>query len=207
MTPPSGDGTIRTMGTWTLHQAGREFGPYSDEDIRQYIADGKIIESSTIWCEGMEEFVPTASLFPAFPSRVGEQDASPIAAPPKVAVAYASKTTKRPRSTRLAAYRFRIGHRCFIFQIWLIVWTIALGVWLAAVNLMAARELANVAPPPAPIFPGAPASPPPSSTFSLEDMIEGLSVGWMCPLAVWGIVGLPVGIAMVATMENNKREA
>lgn len=54
------------MGTMTYRVArsGQTFGPYTDVEIRQYIASGNIGMSDLVQAEGSGEWVPVMQLFP-----------------------------------------------------------------------------------------------------------------------------------------------
>lgn len=50
--------------TYRIARSGQTFGPYTDVEIRQYIASGNIGLSDLVMAEGSGEWVPVLSLFP-----------------------------------------------------------------------------------------------------------------------------------------------
>jgi hypothetical protein len=104
------------------------------------------------------------------------------------------------RMEAVTRYRNRVGHRSFIFQIWLLLWTVFYIVWIASLFLSAGSHSA-----PTPAFSGVNAPASPIGLSDVSGIVAALTSGWICAGAGWGIVGLPVGIAAVATMENNKK--
>jgi hypothetical protein len=109
-----------------------------------------------------------------------------------------AQSTNAPRhygAGLIARYRRRVGHRSFIFQIWLGVWTIFYLVWIISLTAFGASHT-----PPAPPFPGMMPAPP---TSNFADVAALFTSSWMLFCMGWGIAGLPIGIAAVATMDNN----
>jgi hypothetical protein len=50
--------------TYRIARSGQTFGPYTDSEIRQYIASGNIGLSDLVMAEGSGEWVPVLQLFP-----------------------------------------------------------------------------------------------------------------------------------------------
>lgn len=48
-----------------IGQNGQKYGPYSEADVRQWMAEGKLATDALAWREGMENWVPLSSLFAA----------------------------------------------------------------------------------------------------------------------------------------------
>ncbi len=46
-----------------IGQNGQKYGPYSEADVRQWMAEGKLATDALAWREGMENWVPLSSLF------------------------------------------------------------------------------------------------------------------------------------------------
>ena len=46
-----------------IGQNNQKYGPYSEADIRQWIAEGKLATDALAWREGMENWVPLSSMF------------------------------------------------------------------------------------------------------------------------------------------------
>lgn len=63
-----------TNQTW-IGQNGKQYGPYSEAQIRQWQREGKLSADAVAWREGMADWVPLATLFPP-------QAAQPPAPPP-----------------------------------------------------------------------------------------------------------------------------
>lgn len=59
--------------TW-IGQNGKQYGPYSEAQIRQWLREGKFAADAVAWREGMADWVPLATLFPP--------QAAPPAPPP-----------------------------------------------------------------------------------------------------------------------------
>lgn len=45
-----------------IHRDGQQYGPYSEDDVRSYIADGTVQESDLAWHEGASDWAPLSSL-------------------------------------------------------------------------------------------------------------------------------------------------
>ena len=65
-TPPSRSSSI-TADQWFLSQGGRQFGPYSEEQLVQYALEGKIDRASMLWKDGMKNWVPASAVDGLFP--------------------------------------------------------------------------------------------------------------------------------------------
>ncbi len=48
-----------------IGQNGEKFGPYSEANIRQWLADGKVSADALGWCTGMPGWISLATMFPA----------------------------------------------------------------------------------------------------------------------------------------------
>lgn len=65
---------------WHLLHDGQQYGPYSGEDLLQFVQEGRIVRDSLLWTEGMDEWVPATSiegLFPPAPSAAAPQSGPP----------------------------------------------------------------------------------------------------------------------------------
>ena len=70
----------RTMSdAWHLLQDGQQYGPYTGEQLVEFVKEGRIVRESMLWTEGMAEWAradAVEGLFPAAPAPV------PVAAAP-----------------------------------------------------------------------------------------------------------------------------
>jgi GYF domain 2 len=185
-----------TLGAeWMILKKDTQFGPYTLDDLRRLVDLGSVDSETKAWREGLAEWVPINKILTVSASKspVGLAEKhetlsyqSPIAAEPRKSIGFISR------------YRRRVGHRSFIFQLWLLAWTFFYVGWI--VSLWASASSHASSPPP-----GMPPFNPAPTPFSLEDVLAGATSGWLCVAAGWAVVGLPVGIAAVATMEDNQQ--
>lgn len=47
--------------TWYYHQFGEKFGPVEEEQLRELVKSGEVMEDAHVWAEGMEEWQPVSS--------------------------------------------------------------------------------------------------------------------------------------------------
>ena len=92
---------------WHLLNNGQQYGPYSEEDLLQFVREGRIVRDSLLWTEGMSGWVAAATLdglFPAVP--VAASASVPVAVPVARAmprpVAAGSVTSHSPQRTTAA---------------------------------------------------------------------------------------------------------
>ena len=48
-----------------IDRAGEKFGPYSEEEVRQYLGQGSLLPTDLAWHDGLENWVPLSELAPA----------------------------------------------------------------------------------------------------------------------------------------------
>ena len=72
---------MTTDDTIWIGQNGEKYGPYSEANIRQWLAEGKLAANAMVWRNGMTAWVPLATLFPA---------AAPPQQPPPMPPVFAS---------------------------------------------------------------------------------------------------------------------
>jgi hypothetical protein len=53
---------------WYYAEGGEQRGPVSDEQLRQLAGAGKILPNSLVWCAGMEQWLPYASVLTGAPA-------------------------------------------------------------------------------------------------------------------------------------------
>gem|GEM_PF-1087327 len=91
---------------WHLLNNGQSYGPYSEEDLLQFVREGRIVRDSLLWTEGMDGWVAASTLeglFPAVPATVPQPRAMPR---PVVAGSVTSRSPQRPPSAgKLATQR------------------------------------------------------------------------------------------------------
>ncbi|MEY2149830.1 pilin [Rhodanobacter sp. 115] len=80
-----------TNQTW-IGQNGKQYGPYGEAQIRQWLKEGKLAPDAVAWRDGMADWVPIAQLFPAPAADQPPQPPVPPA-PPPFASSYANTTT------------------------------------------------------------------------------------------------------------------
>ena len=88
---------------WHLLNNGQQYGPYSEEDLLQFVREGRIVRDSLLWTEGMDGWVAAATLeglFPAVPTAVPTAIAVGRAMPRPVAAG--SVTSRSPQRTTSA---------------------------------------------------------------------------------------------------------
>jgi Tfp pilus assembly major pilin PilA len=92
-----------------IGQNGEKYGPYSEADVRRWLREGKFAPDALAWREGMANWVPLASLFPAaatdapLPPPLAATPAPPPFADARAAVMPESFSARRDES--LAASR------------------------------------------------------------------------------------------------------
>lgn len=160
---------------WLIFHGGKQYGPHSRDELSSMIASGMLDGSAHVWREGWEKWQPISSVLP------GKIKSSPIS--------YASAKPAAPRLPRIRIsldpvrkYRRAVGLRSFIFQIWLIGWTIGYVLWVVAMIASGAAHAVMAA------------------WSEFPDMGTVLTSGWMSVFAVWALVAFPLGIAAVATL-------
>ena len=67
------------MKVWHYHKNGNTFGPISDEELRQLISQGLIVESDLLWKEGFAEWIAAGKI-----AGLIQHSARPPAAPPSL---------------------------------------------------------------------------------------------------------------------------
>lgn len=68
---------------WTVHDQGRQFGPYAESEIASLLATGAISLSALVWKEGSPQWVPVTAVIPMPAAAVPMGQAYPaLAAPP-----------------------------------------------------------------------------------------------------------------------------
>jgi hypothetical protein len=186
---------VASGAAWMILKNDTQLGPYSLGDIQRLVNIGSVNLETKAWCEGMAEWVPISRIVPM----PAAKSSAASAATPNT-VPYASPATnepKKPGEGFITRYRRRVGHRSFIFQVWLSAWTVFYVIWMVSLWASASSHAPALPPGMAPFNPA-------PSPFSPEDLLAGATSGWLCVGAGWAVVGLPVGIAAVATMENNR---
>lgn len=95
---------------WYLSSEGQTLGPYTGEQLQQFAQEGRIIDSSLLWAEGMTEWLPASQIPGVLPQVAAVAPAragAPAWAPPGARVAgsapLAASTSLRPGSMAGAA--------------------------------------------------------------------------------------------------------
>jgi len=55
---------------WHLLNNGQQYGPYSEDDLLQFVREGRIVRDSLLWTEGMQGWVAASTLEGLFPQVV-----------------------------------------------------------------------------------------------------------------------------------------
>jgi hypothetical protein len=173
----------RDDAPWLIHRNGLQVGPFAESELRRLISTGSIGPETKAWRDGMSGWAPIGQVLG--PSLL------------------ADSSVRRKPSGIIARYRHSVGRRSFIFQLWLLAWTIFYVVWFTSVW---GSALSHLRTPPAGAVPApVPVNNAPPSAFSVLDFLAGATSGWVCVCSGWAIIGLPIGIAAVATLENAPR--
>ena len=61
--------------TYNTARNGQVFGPYTHEQVQQYMSSGNIVASDLVQAEGSTEWLPVAQVFPL--ASVGEAPGAP----------------------------------------------------------------------------------------------------------------------------------
>ena len=122
----------------------------------------------------------------------------------------ASPSTRQKTAGWLRRYRQRVGVRSYIFQVTLVGWTMLYLLWAITTAMSVSHAVSaftsSLTPSPAPGFP-AYARPAPTPGPGATEAIAGLLWGVMVGGAGWAIVGLPLFILAVATIDIKKEQA
>ena len=70
------------MAQWYAQVGGQRYGPVSDEDIRQWYAQGRVKPTDYVWSEGMANWTQAGSVFGAAAGVGPAGAATPAATPP-----------------------------------------------------------------------------------------------------------------------------
>ena len=68
------------MKQWHCTVGGQQYGPVSEEELRSWVATGRIQPTDYVWSEGMTDWVPASTVEGFFPA--GFAAAGAVAAPP-----------------------------------------------------------------------------------------------------------------------------
>lgn len=52
------------MTTWYYARDGQQHGPHTEEDLRRFIAEGRLASTELIWKAGMQGWAPAHTVFP-----------------------------------------------------------------------------------------------------------------------------------------------
>lgn len=68
------------MRQWYCVVRGQRYGPISEEDLRAWVRDGRLLASDLVWSEGMAQWAPAASIMPEmFPGGAAAGAYGPLA--------------------------------------------------------------------------------------------------------------------------------
>lgn len=81
------------MTTWYYAREGQQHGPHTEEELRRFLAEGRLASSELIWKAGLPGWVPAASVFPP---------AAPAGGPPPVPSSGAGWSAQPPQQMQPA---------------------------------------------------------------------------------------------------------
>jgi hypothetical protein len=77
---------------WFVVSADKQYGPFSDEKLRQLIADRQVVAETFVWCQGMKDWLPAGDI-PGLMPGLRPPPPPPRAAAPADGSAQALSTT------------------------------------------------------------------------------------------------------------------
>lgn len=89
---------------WQLARDGQQFGPYTEDELRQMGAAGELFGGDQIWREGLPGWIPAASVIPGV-----VPTAPAVYEPPQERIVYVHAPRQRPRSAVAAGFGGTIG--------------------------------------------------------------------------------------------------
>jgi hypothetical protein len=66
---------------YLIHRGGQQYGPYSVEELRQFVASGNILSSDMAWAQGMPGWVPVSQILGGAPAPPAAPAPAPAPAP------------------------------------------------------------------------------------------------------------------------------
>ena len=63
------------MAQWYSGRDGQQYGPFEEAQMKSMVADGRVLSTDLVWCEGMPQWVPAASV----PELFGSEGLAPDA--------------------------------------------------------------------------------------------------------------------------------
>lgn len=172
---------------WYIFENGEQSGPFSQADLRMFLSQGSITNAAMVWRDGLAEWISIGKIVPP-------QIRAPQAPAPPDPIDYYIKKAVKAKGF-FVKYKQRVGLRSFIFQCIFAGWTTAaIALWISF-NISALGSAAKRS-----YYPVG------SEERTAEDAGKALGVGagWCCVFGGWAVIGIPVGIAALATLENKK---
>lgn len=74
----------RSLMPYLINRNGQQFGPYSADELKQYVAEGRVLSTDLAWEDGMPNWLPVSQIMAQQGMPVPVPGRSP--APPSVAV-------------------------------------------------------------------------------------------------------------------------
>ena len=182
--------TTNNPVSYTVGFNGQNFGPHSRDEIMSMLNTGMLDQTAVLYAEGWPGWAPIASVM-----RISAvQEVSQVQEENIVTstTSYRNPLTSEQRR-KLRSYRRRVGRRSFIFQVIIAIWTVLYFCWIGSMFVVAMAHSSGIGP----------SSYSPS--FSIPnpfDVSAGLLSGLMAIGFGWGVVGLPIGIAAIATLRE-----
>jgi hypothetical protein len=66
---------------YLIHRGGQQYGPYSVEELRQFVASGNILSSDMAWAQGMPAWVSVSQILGGAPAPAAAPAPAPAPAP------------------------------------------------------------------------------------------------------------------------------
>lgn len=67
------------MAQWYCMTGGTRYGPTTEEEIRGWLAEGRLKPTDMVWAEGMPEWLPAGSALPGTPGAAAPGPLPPLA--------------------------------------------------------------------------------------------------------------------------------
>src|SRR5450756_95489 len=91
------DGGLDGM-KYLIHRGGQQYGPYSVEELRQFVASGNILSSDMAWAQGMPAWVPVSQILGGAPAAAPAPAPAPAPSYQAPGPAFAQPPTAAPAS-------------------------------------------------------------------------------------------------------------
>jgi uncharacterized RDD family membrane protein YckC len=128
------------MEVW-IGREGERYGPYQEEDVRQWLRSGQVSRDDLGWREGLADWQPLSALFPDIEAAPPSAVPPPMGAPPSAAAPAAAPASAE--AGRYASFWQRFGAWAIDYLILLVpslIIAYAMGTLAQVEQLMAALQ-------------------------------------------------------------------